>query len=148
MVQEQVDRETGQGLDAPVADAATVTRQAYAAFGARDIPALLALLAPDVAWGQPDNPLIPSAGTRAGVEGVIEWLRIGNETEEVLALEPRRIVCDDEVAAVIGRTRIRVRRTGREYETDFVHLVTVRNGKVVRFQEFFDTFAAAEAFRE
>jgi ketosteroid isomerase-like protein len=33
------------------------------------------------------------------------------------------------------------------YETDFVHLVTFRDGKIARFQEFFDTYAASEAFR-
>ena len=32
-------------------------------------------------------------------------------------------------------------------ERDFVHLVTFKDGRVVKFQEFFDTFAAAEAFR-
>ena len=30
---------------------------------------------------------------------------------------------------------------------DFVHLVTFKDALIVRFQEFFDTFAAAEAFR-
>ena len=37
--------------------------------------------------------------------------------------------------------------TGKVYETDFVHLIDLRNGRVARFQEFFDTYAAAEAFR-
>jgi ketosteroid isomerase-like protein len=40
-----------------------------------------------------------------------------------------------------------VRSTGKVYETDFVHLIDLRNGRVARFQEFFDTYAAAEAFR-
>jgi uncharacterized protein len=48
---------------------------------------------------------------------------------------------------VIGHTTCRAIPTGRTYETDFVHLVRLRDGKVVRFQEFFDTWAAAEAFR-
>jgi ketosteroid isomerase-like protein len=33
------------------------------------------------------------------------------------------------------------------YESDFVHLVTFKDGKVARFQEFFDTYLAGEAFR-
>jgi ketosteroid isomerase-like protein len=32
------------------------------------------------------------------------------------------------------------------YDMDFVHLVEVRDGRVVRFQEFFDTWTAAQAF--
>ena len=33
------------------------------------------------------------------------------------------------------------------YKTDFVHVVTFRDGKIARFQEFFDTYVAGEAFR-
>jgi ketosteroid isomerase-like protein len=42
---------------------------------------------------------------------------------------------------------MRCGRTGKVYESDFVHLVTVRGDKIVRFQEFFDTYAVGEAFR-
>ena len=44
---------------------------------------------------------------------------------------------EDEAAATTGKT----------YETDFVHVVTFQQGQIARFQEFFDTFAAGEAFR-
>ena len=124
-----------------------VVEAAYRAFGARDIEALLALLSPDVEWGEPDNPLIPSAGTRHGIAGVVEWLQIGNQTEAILELEPQRFMVDGDTAAVIGHTKVVARPTGRTYDTAFIHLVTVADGKVVRFQEFFDTWIAAEAFR-
>jgi ketosteroid isomerase-like protein len=114
--------------------------------GARDVPSLLALLAPDVTWGQPDNPHIPSAGTRHGVAGVVEWLEIGNATEDVQEMRPRRIVVDGDLAVVIGFMRVVVRATGAAYGMDFVHLIEVRDGRVVRFQEFFDTWTAAQAF--
>ena len=131
--------------------AETTTREvveaAYRAFGARDIEALLTLLSPDVEWGEPANPHIPSAGTRHGIPGVVEWLQVGNATEAILAFEPRRILVDGDMAAVIGRTTVMAKPTGRTYEMDFVHLATVAEGKVVRFQEFFDTWIAAEAFR-
>ena len=32
-------------------------------------------------------------------------------------------------------------------KTDFVHLITFKDGKIERFREFFGTYAAAEAFR-
>jgi ketosteroid isomerase-like protein len=47
----------------------------------------------------------------------------------------------------VGHTRCRVKSTAKMYETDFVHVVTFKQGQIARFQEFFDTFAAAEAFR-
>jgi ketosteroid isomerase-like protein len=123
-----------------------VVAAAYRAFATRDVPSLLALLAPDVSWGQPDNPHIPSAGTRRGIDGVLEWLGIGNATEDVEVMEPRRILVDGDMAAVIGFMRVVVRATGAAYEMDFVHVIEVRDGRVVRFQEFFDTWMAAQAF--
>ena len=124
-----------------------VVQAAYAAFAARDIPTLLALLSPDVAWGEADNPLIPSAGMRHGIPGVLEWLKTGNETEDIRSLDVHRVLVDGEMAAIVGHTAIVARPTGKAYAMDFVHLVTVQGGAITRFVEFFDTWAAAEAFR-
>ena len=128
-------------------DTRALVAEAYRAFGARDVPALLDLLSPDVEWGEAANPLIPSAGMRRGVDGVLEWLRIGNQTEDIQDFEVHRILVDGDMAAAVGRTRIVARPTGKTYEMDFVHLVTVAGGRITRFVEFFDTWAAAEAFR-
>ncbi len=105
------------------------------------------MLSPDVTWGEPENPLDPASGTRHGHEGFLEWARVGTAAEEILALEPRRFIADDDCVAVVGHTRCRARATGKVYDTDLVHLVVLRDGKVTSFQEFFDTWAAAEAFR-
>jgi len=138
---------TKTSLPVVTAETLSVVQSAYRAFAERDIEGLLALLTPDIEWGEPDNPVIPSSGTRYGIDGVREWLRIGSQTEEVLALEPHRFVAQDDAVAVVGRTTVRARPTGRTFDTDFVHLVVVRDGRICRFREFFDTAAAAEAFR-
>jgi len=119
----------------------------YQAFAKRDIASILATLSPTVEWGEPSNPYNPAAGTRHGHEGFLEWLRVGNESEEVLVLEPKEFLANLTSVAVVGYTRCRVRATGRVYETEFVHLIALEDGKVQRFREFFDTYAAAEAFR-
>jgi len=124
-----------------------IVRQLYAAFADRDIPRMLAMLAPDVEWGEPPNPYNPSAGTRRGHAGFLEWADIGRQAEDIVVLDPRKMLVDDDSVAVVGYIRCRVIATGRTYESDFVHLVTLRDGKVARFQEFFDTYAAGEAFR-
>jgi uncharacterized protein len=119
----------------------------YAAFLKGDVQAILAVLSADVEWGEPDNPFNPAAGTRRGHAGFLEWLRIGKESEDVLRLEPRQFLAGGETVAVVGHTMCRAKPTGRTYDTDFVHVITFRDGTIVRFQEFFDTYAAAEAFR-
>lgn len=125
-----------------------IVQSLYRAFANRDIAGMLALLSRDVQWGEPENPHNPAGGTRHGHAGFMEWLKIGHAAEEILALETKEFLAGRDAVAVVGFTRCRARSTNREYATDFVHLVTIADGKVSRFQEFFDTFAAAEAFRE
>lgn len=124
-----------------------IVQRLYAAFAQRDIPAVVAMLSPDVEWREPPNPFNPAGGSRRGHAGFLEWAEIGRQSEDILTLEPRKMLVDEDSVAVVGFTRCRVIATGRVYESDFVHLVTLEGGKVTRFQEFFDTFAAAEAFR-
>jgi ketosteroid isomerase-like protein len=124
-----------------------IVKQVYEAFAKRNINAILNLLSPDVEWGEPENPFNPAAGTRYGHDGFLEWINIGRESEEILTLEPRKFLADNDSVAVVGYTKCLAKPTGKIYETDFVHLVTLKDGKVIRFQEFFDTYVAAEAFR-
>jgi ketosteroid isomerase-like protein len=122
-------------------------QQLYAAFARREIPTMLGMLADDVEWGEPDNPHNPAGGTRRGHKGFLEWLAIGRDAEDILALDIHRMLADHDTVAVVGHMRCLAKQTGKTYESDFVHLVTLRSGKVLKFQEFFDTYAAAEAFR-
>lgn len=124
-----------------------VVRELYAAFGRRDMNAILGLLSEDVVWGEPENPFNPAAGTRRGHAGFLEWAKIGRDAEDIEQLELQRFLQGDGCVAVVGHMRCRARTTGKSYESDFVHLVTLRDSKIVGFQEFFDTYAAGEAFR-
>jgi uncharacterized protein len=120
----------------------------YGAFGDRDMPAILEMLSPDVEWGEPPNPFNPAGGTRHGHEGFLEWAMIGRDAEDIMVLEPRKMLVDDDSVAVVGYMECRAIATGKTYTSDFVHLFTFASGKVAKFQEFFDTYAAGEAFRE
>jgi hypothetical protein len=124
-----------------------IVRRLYAAFDGRDIPGILGMLAPDVEWSEPRNPYNPTGGTRRGHEGFLEWADVGRQAEDILVLQPRRMLVDEDSVAVVGYMKCRAVATGKVYESDFVHLVILRDGKVAKFQEFFDTFAAGEAFR-
>jgi len=125
-----------------------IVQQLYSSFTERDIPAILTLLSPEVEWGEPSNPFNPAAGTRYGHSGFMEWINIGRQSEEILILEPRKYLADSDSIAVNGYIKYLAKTTGKIYESDFVHLVTIKDGKIVKFQEFFDTYIAGEAFRK
>ena len=122
-------------------------RHLYSAFRMGNVSAILDVLSDEVEWGEPENPFNPAAGTRRGHAGFLEWLRVGRESEEVLVLEPRQFISDGETVAVVGHSKCLAKPTGRTYETDFVHLIAFDGERIARFQEFFDTYVAAEAFR-
>ena len=124
-----------------------LVQEMYAAFSNGNIQGILDILSPDVEWGEPDNPYNPAGGTRHGHAGFMEWVQVGSQSEQILSLEPREFLANADSVAVVGHTKCLAKPTGNVYETDFVHLVTFRDEMVVRFQEFFDTFAAGEAFR-
>ena len=128
-------------------DNVETVQRLYGAFAARDIGAIVAMLSPDVEWGEPENPHNPAGGTRRGHDGFLEWITIGRDSEEILVLEPRKMLVDEDSVAVVGFMKCRAIPTGKVYESDFVHVATLAAGRVVKFQEFFDTYAAGEAFR-
>jgi uncharacterized protein len=125
-----------------------IVKKIYRAFEKHDINTILSMLSPDVEWGEPENPYNPAGGTRYGHKGFLEWTEIGRDAEEILLLEPKQFLTDVNSVAVIGYVRCLAKPTGKIYETDFVHLITLENGKVIRFKEFFDTYIAGEAFRK
>jgi hypothetical protein len=125
-----------------------IVQQVYEAFAQHDINTILDTLSPEVEWGEPSNPFNPAAGTRYGHAGFLEWFNLGRQTEDILVLEPRKYLTDDDTVAVVGYTKCLAKPTGKTYESDFVHLITIKDSKIVRFQEFFDTYSAVEAFRE
>jgi ketosteroid isomerase-like protein len=125
-----------------------IVQQLYSEFAKRNINKIVGLLSSDVEWGEPENPFNPAGGTRHGHQGFLEWTNIGRQAEEILVLEPKKMLTDDNSVAVVGYMKCRAISTGKMYESDFVHLVTIKDGKITKFQEFFDTYIAGEAFRE
>jgi hypothetical protein len=72
------------------ADRLAIVHRLYDAFARRRIDEILPLLAPDVEWSEPENPLNPAGGTRHGHAGFLEWARTGAGAEEILSLVPHK----------------------------------------------------------
>jgi len=115
-------------------------RGLYAAFERDDVPAVLAKFDPNIEWNEAENFLYaggnPYVGPDAVVEGVLmplgsEWADFSITLEEML----------DAGATVVatGRYRGSYKKTGREVNAQFLHLWRLREGKVVRFQQYTDT---------
>ncbi len=138
-MKEQVVNKTDKNI-------ATV-KSLYDAFSKRDIDRILDILDENVEWGEPENPYNPAGGTRHGHKGFLDWINIGKGSEEILELLPKRFLTDVDSVAVIGSMTCKAIKTQKVYSSDFVHYVVLENHKIKKFQEFFDTYIAGEAFR-
>jgi ketosteroid isomerase-like protein len=120
----------------------------YSHFQSGDIPALLDSLSEDVEWVTTELEGVPVGGTWRGPEQVGQFFQTLGDTQEVRQFEPREFVAQDDRVVTLGHYAWHVKSTGREWESDFVHVFTVRDGKVTSFQEFTNTAAIADAFRK
>lgn len=120
----------------------------YAAFGRGDVPAILESLTSDVTWemvGRPKD--FPNFGPRAGVDEVAGFFATIGETEEFDAFEPRAFHAAGDRVFVEGHAAGRLKATGKPVVTDWLHVFTLRGGRVAGFREFLDTAQYAEAWR-
>jgi ketosteroid isomerase-like protein len=60
--------------------------------------------------------------------------------------EPQEFIAQDDTVVVVGEERWRVKRTGKTVTNPWVLVLTLRDGKVIRFRNFEDTAAVAAAF--
>jgi len=127
-------------------DNLNVVRDAYLAYRDRNFDALRNCLADDVKWfaiGPPD--LIPTAGTRYGRDQVEQYFATLDGIEDVQSLVPQEFIVEGDKVVVMGDLERRVDSTGSLLQSPWVHVFTVRNGKISDFRSFYDTAAAVMA---
>lgn len=128
-------------------DNVQIIKDAYASFQRGEIQSILNVLTDDVTWHSPGPSDIPYAGKRTGRNGAAEFFAKLIDADEILAFEPRTYFSDGNTVVVLGRYSARVRKTGRSYDAGWVHVFTMRDGRVAGWEEFYDTAAAAEAYK-
>ena len=116
-----------------------LVQSGYAAFGRGDIPGFLSLLDATVDWNTPGPSDLPIAGRRRGPAQVGEFFGRLAGLIEFEQFEPTSFLADGDKVVVIGHEKYKVKATGKSISGDWCHVFTVRNGKIVAFQEFIDT---------
>jgi ketosteroid isomerase-like protein len=119
----------------------------YAAFGRRDIPTVLEALAPDVSWGIVGREAdVPFAGVRQGKAGAGEFFRLLAETQEISRFEPQKFMAAGDTVFAWGRYDWTMRRSGVAGVSEWLHVFTIRDGKVVAWRGHQDTAMLADAY--
>ena len=123
-----------------------IVKQTYEAFLRGDIESLLKLYSQDVQWEVYGPASMPTTGVWRGKEELAQFFATVNETLEARKFEPQEFIAQDDQVAVLGRYEWRVKTTGRPFNSNWVHVVTLNGGKITRFREYTDTAAGVEAF--
>ena len=125
-----------------------VVHSMYEAFGRGDVPALLANCHPDLEWVNPGPTDVPYFGTHRGhaaiVRNVFAFLA---ENMQFDVFAPRDFLTSGDKVVVLLDITARVGRDKTPITQEVVHVFTFRDGKVVRFHDFQDNHAVAQALR-
>ena len=106
------------------------------------------MLTPDPDWhviGRPEY--YSTIGRRKGPAGVQEFFRLVGELQQTDAFEPREFYVSGDKVFVMGHYAWTIKKTGRKVAADWIHVFTIKDGKVTTFREFTDTTQFAAAFR-
>lgn len=123
-----------------------IVKEGYGDFSRGDIQTLLGKFADDIEWLVPGSKNNPLAGTYKGRSGVGEFFKRLSDLTEMSKFEPTDFFAQGDKVVVLGRETARVKSTGRTFQGDWAMAFTLKNGKVVRYQEYSDTANLEAAF--
>jgi ketosteroid isomerase-like protein len=122
------------------------TKAIYEAVPRGDAAAVFANVDPEIHVIYYGNETIPYAGEYKGTEGLVDFLTRVAESVVVEKMEPKLFIAEGENLAVWGHQWFRT-KNGRPFDTDFAHIITLRDGKWLFFRDFANSAQAAEVFR-
>lgn len=124
-----------------------LVQSVYAAFGRGDIPAVIEVMAPNGTIGivgrRQDAPFL---GIFEGKAGGAEFFEQLMEAQEFHSFEPLRYLAAEDKVFIWGRYRWTMRQSGVSKESEWLHEITLRDGKMTAWRGHNDTAMLAEAY--
>ena len=134
--------------EGPVVTNVELAQRAYEAFARDDLDQVLAVLDPEIEWHQAQG--LPHGGLYRGVDSVRRAIfdPLDREWWDGFRADPEQFIDGGDEVVVLGRYTACAKATGKPLEVPFVHVWTIRDGRVVRFRQFLDTAGWNEALSE
>jgi ketosteroid isomerase-like protein len=82
-----------------------------------------------------------------GQAGVQEFFKVLAETHDITSFTPEEFYADGDKVFVIGRYSWTMKPSGRAGSSEWLHVWTIRNGKIAGMRSLNDTALLAEAWR-
>ena len=121
---------------------------AYKAFAVGDIPAVLAVMDANIVWNEAEGNTYADGNPYIGPDEVLNGVfkRIGEDHEYFKLVNIQLYDMSNNQVLATLRYQGKLKKNGAEYNTQAAHLWTLKEGKVIAFQQYVDTKQLADAF--
>ena len=117
-----------------------LVRGLYEAFAKGDVPSVLGAMDPGIEWREAEGIPYADGNPYIGPEAVLRGIfaRLASEWDG-LTVSPGEFLEADHSIVAMGTYAGVYRATGKSLRAQFAHVWWIRNGKIVRFQQYTDT---------
>jgi ketosteroid isomerase-like protein len=124
------------------------TKLMYEAVPKGDAETVFANLDPEIRIIYYGDDTIPYAGDFHGLDGAAKFFTAVGTQVAVNKIEAYKFIAQGDDLAVWGHLWFEVIATGKQFDSDFAHIITLRDGKWLFFRDFFNSAVASAAFRD
>ncbi|ULE35231.1 nuclear transport factor 2 family protein [Mycobacterium sp. IDR2000157661] len=124
------------------------TTAIYEAVPAGDLATALTYLDPEIRITYYGTPAIPYAGDYRGIEEAKRFFTAVGSTIQIVDMQVWKFIAEGDELAAWGRQRFRRLQTGHEWESEFAHIITMRDGRWLYFRDFMNSALTLEAFSD
>jgi ketosteroid isomerase-like protein len=118
----------------------------YDGFARGDIGAVLGAMDPAIEWNEAENFVYADRNPYIGPDYILNNLFMRLATEwEGFKVVPEEFADSGDKVIVFGRYHGTYRATGKSIKAQMVHVFTIVNGKVTKFQQYADTAQVRDA---
>jgi ketosteroid isomerase-like protein len=128
-----------------MSDDVEIIRIAYEALNNGDIEGAMAALDEDAEWTEHSD--IPEAGVYRGREAIRAFLMQFLESWQQFHQETEELIAGESCVLIMLRSRQRGKGSGIDVEAKYAHLWTMKDGRGVRVDAYFDRNEALRALR-
>lgn len=122
------------------------TQELFVHFGAGDIPGILQRLNDDIVIDFYGPSAIPYAGHYEGKKQAQKFFETVLSSVDIHQFDPIEFVAERDKVVVFGHLNLTAKSSGGRIDSDFVHFITMKDGKWSHFRDFMNTAVGVEAF--
>lgn len=130
-------------------DNITIINGIYESLSKGDIDAFKAQLIPEAEWNEAENFLYDDGNPYIGADAILKGVmgRIGAEWDNFIVDERNTHGMLNNKVLVTGRYKATHKITGKKINAQVAHLWSLKDGKVISFQQYTDTKQFADAVK-